>query len=139
MKFKESYFKDDEDELDEINEQVYNCLRDHVKAESLDIVKSAGEGQGLEAWRRLNRRWDPMATGCSDQLWKSIQNLGRVRMEDLMGAIERLEDLFGTYLARLKAEGDVADLDEDIKMASLESLLPKEMAQHVQLLSLIHI
>ena len=67
-KFKESYFKDDEDELDEINETVYICLKDHVEAESLDIVKSAGEGQGLEAWRRLNRRWDPMATGWSDQL-----------------------------------------------------------------------
>ena len=133
MKFKESYFKDDEDELDEINETVYICLKDHVEAESLDIVKSAGEGQGLEAWRRLNRRWDPMATGSSDQLWKSIQNLGRVRMEDLMGAIERLEDLFGAYLRKLKAEGDVADLDEDIKMVSLESLLPKEMAEHVQL------
>ena len=65
-KFKESYFADDIDELDEINETVYNCLKDHVEAESLDIVKSAGEGQGLEAWRRLNRRWDLIATGCSD-------------------------------------------------------------------------
>ena len=89
-KFRESYFADDIDELDEINETVYNCLKDHVEAESLDIVESAGKGQGLEAWRRLNRRWDPMATGSSDQLWKSIQNLGIARVEDLMGAIERL-------------------------------------------------
>ena len=132
-KFRESYFADDIDELDEINETVYNCLKDHVEAESLDIVESAGKGQGLEAWRRLNRRWDPMATGSSDQLWKSIQNLGIARVEDLMGAIERLEDLFAAYLRRVKAEGDVAELDEDTQMASLESLLPKEMEQHVQL------
>ena len=133
IKFKESYFADDIDELDEINETVYNCLKDHVEAESLDIVKSAGEGQGLEAWRRLNRRWDPMATECSDQLWKRIQSLGRSRIEDLSLSIERLEDLFGAYLRKVKAEGDVADLDEDIQMVSLESLLPKEMAEHVQL------
>ena len=132
-KFKESYFKDDEDELDEINEAVYVCLKEHVKAESLDIVRSAGKGQGLEAWRRLNRRWDPMATGFRKQLWEGIQSLGRARFEDLIGSIERLEDLFGMYLARIKAEGDVADLDEDTQMACLESLLPKEMEKHVQL------
>ena len=50
-----------------------------------------------------------------------------------MGSIERLEDLLRRYLIRRKTEGDVAVLDEDTKMASLESLLPKEMEQHVQL------
>ena len=66
MKFKESHFKEDEDELDEINEQVYNCLKDFTEGESFDMVLSAGEGQGLEAWRKLNRRWDPIATGYSE-------------------------------------------------------------------------
>ena len=40
MKFKESYFKDDEAELDEINEQVYNCLKDFTEGESFDMVLS---------------------------------------------------------------------------------------------------
>ena len=34
---------------------------------------------------------------------------------------------------RRKTEGDVAVLDEDTKMASLVSLLPEEMEQHVKL------
>ena len=132
-KFKESHFDEDEAELEEMNEQVYQCLKNLTEGESFDMVLSAGEGQGLEAWRRLNRRWDPIATGCSEKLWESIQSLGKSRVEDLMSLIERLEDLLRRYLIRRKTEGDVAVLDEDTKMASLESLLPKEMEQHVQL------
>ena len=65
-KFKESHFDEDEAELEEMNEQVYHCLKDLTEGESFDMVLSAGEGQGLEAWRKLNRRWDPIATGCSE-------------------------------------------------------------------------
>ena len=42
-------------ELEEMNEQVYYCLKDLTEGESLDIVMSVEEGQGLEAWRKLNR------------------------------------------------------------------------------------
>ena len=115
-----------------MNEQVYHCLIDLTEGESFDMVLSAGEGQGLEAWRKLNRRWDPIATGCSKNLLESIMNPGKSRIEDLMGSIERLEDLIRRYIVRRKTEGDAAVLDEDIKMASLESLLPEEMEQHVQ-------
>ena len=49
-KFKESHFDEDEAELEEMNEQVYHCLKDLTEGESFDMVLSAGEGQGLEAW-----------------------------------------------------------------------------------------
>ena len=106
------------------------------------MVLSAGEGQGLEAWRRLNRRWDPIATWCSKKLWESIRKPGKARVEDLTGSIERLEDLLRRSTAKRKTEADVTVevagiritlgvLDEGVKMASLLSLLPEEVEQHV--------
>ena len=52
-KFNESHIDLDDDELDEMNEQVYHCLVALTDGESFDIVTGVGEGQGLEAWRKL--------------------------------------------------------------------------------------
>ena len=88
-KFKESHIELEDEELDEMNEQVYRCLVALTDGESFDLVTSVGEGQGLEAWRKLNRRWDPITAGRSKNLLKAIMNPGKSRIEDLMGAIER--------------------------------------------------
>ena len=132
-KFKESHIELEDEELDEMNEQVYRCLVALTDGESFDIVTSVGEGQGLEAWRKLNRRWDPVTAGRSKNLLKAIMNPGKARIEDLMGAIERLEDLMRRYTSRRMADGNFAVLNEDIKMTCLESLLPDNLEQHVQL------
>ena len=55
-KFKESQIDMEDGELDDMNEQVYHCLVALTDNESFDLVMSAGEGQGFEAWRKLNRR-----------------------------------------------------------------------------------
>ena len=54
--FKESHLDEYDTELEEMNEQVYHYLIDLTEGESSDLVRSAGEGQGLEAWRILNKR-----------------------------------------------------------------------------------
>ena len=43
----------------EINPQVYVALAELLEGEALDIVKNTTRGQGLEAWRKLVRRFDP--------------------------------------------------------------------------------
>jgi len=133
QKFKASQLDIEDEDLDEMNEQVYHCLVALTDGESFDIVTSVGEGQGLESWRKLNRRWDPVIAGRSKNLLKAIMNPGKARMEDLMGAIERLEDLMRRYTSRRTADGNLAVLNEDIKMTCLESLLPDHLEQHVQL------
>ena len=64
--FKESHLGQYDIELDEMNERVHSWLVEHTKGESLDLVRSAGEEQGLEAWRRLNKRWGSSAIGSSE-------------------------------------------------------------------------
>ena len=44
-------------------DQLYTVLMTVVEGESFDILVGSGSGEGLEAWRRLHKRWDPLTTG----------------------------------------------------------------------------
>ena len=131
--FKESHLGQYDIELEEMNERVYYWLVDHTEGESFDLVRSAGNGYGLEAWRRLNRRWSSSATGSSEQLRESVMNPGRSRLEDLIGSIERLEKHIKKWvLGRRNAEGDVVVTSDENEMILLKQLLPKEVERQLQ-------
>ena len=57
----------------------------------------------------------------------------RVKLPELMGAIERMEDLVRRYCSRRDAQGNAHTLADDIRMSSLEALLPDDLQKHVQL------
>eukprot|EP00971_Amphidinium_carterae_P332057 6465990-Amphidinium_carterae.1 len=105
--------------------------------DSFDLVVGAGPGEGLEAWRRLHRRWDPLTTGRARSLLREILSPSRAKaakLAELQGAVERLEDLMRRYCMRKESStGNRHSLAEDIKMAALESLLPEELEKHCQL------
>ena len=42
-----------------LSDQLYTVLMTLVEGESFDILVGSGSGEGLEAWRRLHKRWDP--------------------------------------------------------------------------------
>ena len=50
-----------------------------------------------------------------------------------MGATERMEDLVRRYCGRRDAQRNVHSLAEDIRMSSLEALLPDDLERHEQL------
>ena len=50
-------------------------------------------GNGVEAWRRLDRRWDPYTAGRARGLLNDILYPGRVKVTDLTCATEKLEVL----------------------------------------------
>ena len=112
--FKESHLGQYDIELEEMNERVYYWLVDHTEGESFDLVRSAGNGYGLEAWRKLNRRWGSSATGSSD---RDLQESGKCRLEYLVKAIERLEK-------HIK--------DDEKEMTRLKQLLPKEVERQLK-------
>ena len=47
------------DTLRLLPDQLYTVLMTLVEGESFDIRVGSGSGEGLEAWRRLHKRWDP--------------------------------------------------------------------------------
>ena len=85
--------------------------------------------EGLEAWRRLQKRWDPLTTGRARGLLTSILSLRRAKLGELQGALERLEDLMRRYTQRRDARsGQRQTLAEDIRMAAWRHFFPKNLS-----------
>ena len=122
------------DTLRMLADQLYTVLMTLVEGESFDILGGSASGEGLEAWRRLHKRWDPLTTGRARGLLREILSPGRAKLVELQGAVERLEDLMRRYSQRGDARnGQRHTLAEDIRMAALEALLPEELERHCQL------
>ena len=77
----------------EVDRQLFIVPSAHTDGESFDIVMSAGGDHGLESWRKLHRRRDPYTAGRARSLFRKILSPSRVKLPELMGAIERMEDL----------------------------------------------
>ena len=119
--------------LAEFNEQMYSCLMALTFDESFDITVGAGAGEGIEAWRRLAKRWDPLTAGRARSLLRDILAPQRVKLPELQAALERLEEQMRRYTGRRDASGAYHTLAEDIKMSSVEALLPEDLEKHVQM------
>ena len=117
----------------EIDGQLFIVLSALTDGESFDVVMSAGGDHGFERWRKLHRRWDPYTAGRARSLLEEILSPSRVKLRELMGAIERMEDLVRRYCGRRDAQRNVHSVAEDIRMSSLEALLPDDLEKHVQL------
>ena len=115
------------DEAAEIDAQLFVVLSSLTDGETFDIVASAGGGCGYEGWRKLHKRWDPYTAGRARSLLRDILSPPRSKLHELMGAIERLEDLTRRYCSRRDAQGKLHSLAEEIRMSSLEALLPEDL------------
>jgi hypothetical protein len=117
----------------EINFEVYVLLTQYMSGDSFDIVMNCPRGQGLEAYRRLARRHDPSTGGRRRNLLRTVLQPGRSSLENLASALERWEEQVRRYERFRDERGNRQPLSEDIKMASLESLVPDELERHLQL------
>ena len=116
-----------------IDGQLFFVLSALTDGESFDVAMSAGSDHGFESWRKLHRRWDPYTAGRARSLLRENLSPSRVKLPELMGAIERIEDLVRRYCGRRDPQGNAHTLAEDIRMSSLEALLPDDLEKHVQL------
>ena len=90
------------DTLQLLADQLKTVLMTLVEGESFDILVGSGSG-GLEGWRVLHKRWDPLTTGRARGLLREILSPGRAKLVELQGAVERLEDLMRRYTQRRDA------------------------------------
>ena len=117
----------------EVDGQLFVVLSALTEGESFDIVMSAGGDHGFESWRKLHGRWNPYTAGRARSLLREILSPTQVKLPELMGAIEKMEDLVRRFCSRRDAQGNAHNLAEDIRMSSLEALLPDDLEKHVQL------
>ena len=104
----------------ERDEQLFRVLSALTDGEGFDVVMSAGGDHGFESWRKLHRRWGPYTAGRARSLLREILSPSRGKLPELMGAIERMEDLVRRHCGRRDAQGNVHSLAEDIRIVPLK-------------------
>ena len=121
--------------LRELNSQMFTVLMTLTEGESFTLVTGSGSGEGLNAWRRLHKRWDPSTAGRAGGLLREILSPpdGRAKISDLQSAVETLEDRMRRYCSRKDQNGARHTLGDDIRRAALEAILPQDVEKHMQL------
>ena len=123
----------DDEASAEIDGQLFTVLSALTDGERLDVVTSVGGDRGFESRRKLHKRRDPYTAGGARSLVTEMLSLPRAQLLELMGAIERIEDLVRRYNGRRHVQGYPHTFADGIGMSSLEALLPDDVEKHAQL------
>ena len=110
----------------EVNPQVYVALAELLQGEALDIVQNTARGAGLEAWRKLVRRFDPQTTGRKRTL--QILNPGTLKVHELSRAIEQWEERVRSYQSRVREK-----FSDDVRSGILTEMCPEHIKTHIHL------
>ena len=81
----------------EIDGQLSVVFSALTEGERFDIVMPAGGGHGFESWRKLHGRWNPYTAGRARSLFRETLSPTQMKLPELMGAIEKMEDLVRRY------------------------------------------
>ena len=111
--------------LEFVLEQMHTALMALTSYEANDIVANSRKNP-LEAWWRLQKRYDPTTGGRKRNVLRTIISLGRCSLLELEAGIERWESYASRCEKRMKDK-----LDDEIKLASLGSSVPEELEKHL--------
>ncbi len=117
----------------EVAEDLYSALDFVLEGEAHDILRNnrgTEEGNGLEVWRRLKRRFDRQTKS------KTMTELGKVlnpeaakTIGDVPKEIEKWEE----RVHRLSAGSDEHNITEDMMTAIIFQICPKRLKDYVEL------
>ena len=130
----EDHFDNLQNPLGVVSEQIYHLLVHVTKDESYELLTTSDssiKGNGLEAWRRLARRWDPAVAGRSRQLLRQITAPKKSNMSNALKKIRDWKSSVARYEKRKDNEGKNRLLSDDIRLSAFEALIPKEMEDHL--------
>ena len=119
--------------LEEKLSQVYAVLQNLLEGEAFVIIRNTEKGNGLEGWRKLNRRYDPATGAKKSSLLRHILTPGKCKLEELNEKVEQWMELLNRYEARRGTGGQQESLPDDIKMSILDGMCPPEIERHLQL------
>ena len=111
--------------LEFLLQQMHTALMALTSYEANDIVANSRKNP-LEACRRLQKRYDPTTGGRKRNLLRTIMSPGRCSLLELQAGIERWESYVSRYERKMKDK-----LDDEIKLAGLESLVLEELEKHL--------
>ena len=111
--------------LEFVLQQMQTALTALTSYEANDIVANSRKNL-LEAWRRLQKRYDPTTGGRKRNLLRMIISPGRCFLLELQAGIERWESYVSRCEEKLKDK-----MDDEIKLAGLEALVLEELEKHL--------
>ena len=95
---------------------------------AFDLVKGTKKSLGLEAWRKLSRKFDPNNPVANLRLLRKILRPNVANNENLISSIEWWEQEYSRYADRTKEV-----LSESMRKATLHAMCPPELANHLDL------
>ena len=118
----------DENKVPAISKQIYTVLAAILDGEALSIIMNIPGRNGFEAWRKLNKRFDPQTAGRRKHAMSTILNVKSVSLKELPASIERCEKYVREY-----EEANKTTLTDDVKTATLTDMCPSNLSQHNKL------
>ena len=119
-------------EPEKVFRNLYTYLISFTSGEANRVVRNAGDGQGLEAWRRLNNEYDPTSAT------RRVTILGYVQNPPKCEKIEELGQALEDWLSKKKQYEEFTDrnnepcrVSEDSLMAAMYRLMPKSLEETV--------
>ena len=100
--------------LEFVLQQMHMALMALTSDEANDIVANSRKNP-LEAWRRLQKRYDPTRGGRKRNLLRTVVSPGRCSLLEHQAGIERWESVVPRYEKKSKIK-----MNDEIKLAGLE-------------------
>eukprot|EP00434_Breviolum_minutum_P023424 symbB.v1.2.020662.t1/scaffold1748.1/size222129/10 len=123
-------------EIEEIHDksaQGFAVLQNLLEGAAFTIVRNCPKGNGMEAWRKINKRYDPATGSRKGSLLRHILSPAKSKLEDLTGNLEVWLDLISRYENRKDPSGTRLKFQDEIKIAVLEQICPTELERHLQM------
>ena len=124
-----------EDEIENIGDSVGKLYAYFVSftTDTLNsIVRNSGEGNGLEAWRRLHSEYDPISSMRRVAILQHVQNPPRCqRVEDLGSALEDWLSKKRRHEMFTDRNGRPCQASDDSLVAAIFRLMPKSPEETV--------
>ena len=116
--------------LEYSNSNLYAVLITYTLNEARNIVRQARRPNGYEAWKLLQKRFNPVTIGRQRAGLTNIANPAtNIPIAQLSGEIVAWETRITEFEARPSAER----ISESIKMAAVVSMCPTKLRDHLQL------
>ena len=116
----------------ELNNQLYSGFSCLLENEPLTITNNVSNRNGLEVWRRLNKRYDPQLAARKKEQMGDIMRTKPVSLANLSQAIEQWEEKVSRYDDSMTVRGK-QPITEDIKVNALIGLCPDKLQEHLSL------
>ena len=117
--------------VDNFSTALHELLLRNTGGNAFDLTNSVCDENGLEAWRKITRRYEPRTPGTKRALlMQIINNPGARKVGDVEANLLHLERLITRYE---NMTDDANKLPEEVKATVIIALCNKELRDHLEL------